>query len=383
MAIFTAQQATTAVTAYNLAQSRSALNSLISEYQQIFDTISLASGAGADMVEIRMTKYDYNRVRFLLIDNGYTVSDLPVDTILQDDRQVTYTITVTWPTVTVARLTGISPSTFSASKGVASTIEFIPQGGQAPYTWTITGGTLPNGLAYGSLSRVASLTITGTPTVLGTGSVNYTLVDSSGQSFSGNITWSIVTSNTVYLGTTPVELNRASGAITLSDVSITGNAGTVTNGVYTQGDQTLAGVKTFTDGLAGALTGNVLGNLTGNVSGNAGTVTNGVYTNQSYVNPTWITSLDGGKLTGTVVATNGVVTTATYTDPSWLTITKSKVGLANVDNISVATILNNTTLTGTTAINQATLAANGDTANSLVNKAYIDSKIWLALAVGL
>ena len=395
MAIFTAQQATTAVTAYNLAQSKSALNSLISEYQQIFDQISVASAAGADLIEIKITKYDYNRVKYLLVDNGYTITDLPVDTILQDDKQVTYNVTIAWPTVAVARLTGISPSTFSASKGVASTIELIPQGGQSPYTWTITGGSLPAGLTFGSLSRVASLSITGTPTVLGTGSVNYTLVDSSGQSFSGNITWSIVTSNTVYLGTTPVELNRASGAITLSDVSITGNAATVSLGVYTESDQTINGVKTFTESILADLTGNVLGdltgnvlgnltgNVTGNVSGNAGTVTNGVYTNQSYTNPAWIASLAGSKLTGTVVATDGVVTTGSYSDPSWLTISKTKVGLSNVDNVSVATILNDTTLTGTTAINQGTLTTVGSSSTSLVNKNYVDRQVLFNLAVGI
>lgn len=49
--------------------------------------------------------------------------------------------------------------------------------------------------------------------------------------------------------------------------------------VQVTGAQTIAGVKTFSDGI----TANVTGNVTGNVSGNAGTVTNGVYTtgNQS------------------------------------------------------------------------------------------------------
>ena len=41
------------------------------------------------------------------------------------------------------------------------------------------------------------------------------------------------------------------------------------------------------------------GPLTGNVTGNADTVTNGVYTNGSYANPSWITSLAYSKLTGT------------------------------------------------------------------------------------
>ena len=40
--------------------------------------------------------------------------------------------------------------------------------------------------------------------------------------------------------------------------------------------------------------------LNQNTSGNAGTVTNGVYTTGSYADPTWITSLAGSKITGTI-----------------------------------------------------------------------------------
>ncbi len=38
--------------------------------------------------------------------------------------------------------------------------------------------------------------------------------------------------------------------------SITGNAGTVTNGVYTSGDQTIGGTKTFTNTISGSINGN-------------------------------------------------------------------------------------------------------------------------------
>ena len=60
--------------------------------------------------------------------------------------------------------------------------------------------------------------------------------------------------------------------------------------------------------------GTITANLTGNVTGNADTVTNGVYTNQSYSNPSWITSLAGSKvtsipnssLTNSAISINGV-----------------------------------------------------------------------------
>jgi hypothetical protein len=72
------------------------------------------------------------------------------------------------------------------------------------------------------------------------------------------------------------------------------------------GDQTIAGIKTFSS------------TIVGNINGNAATVTNGVVTTGSYPDPAWITSINGSKLTGTVVATDGVVTTGSYTNPSWI-----------------------------------------------------------------
>jgi hypothetical protein len=53
--------------------------------------------------------------------------------------------------------------------------------------------------------------------------------------------------------------------------NITGNAGTVTNGVYTTGNQTIGGTKNFSS------------TITGNITGNAATVTNGVYLSGSSI----------------------------------------------------------------------------------------------------
>ena len=100
--------------------------------------------------------------------------------------------------------------------------------------------------------------------------------------------------------------------ITLSSTSytgnvtgnLTGNADTVTNGVYTTGDQTISGTKTFS---------NTIG---GNISGNAESVTNGVYTDGSYADPTWITSIAGSKVSGNISGNAGTVTNGVYTTSS-------------------------------------------------------------------
>lgn len=54
--------------------------------------------------------------------------------------------------------------------------------------------------------------------------------------------------------------------------------------VYTAGDQTIGGVKTFSSSISGSVT------------GNAGTVTNGVYTTGAYANPAWLTSVATAKV---------------------------------------------------------------------------------------
>jgi uncharacterized protein (TIGR02145 family) len=70
--------------------------------------------------------------------------------------------------------------------------------------------------------------------------------------------------------------NPIVGSVTGSSGSTTGNYGTVTNGVYTVGDQTIAGAKTFSSTIVGSVSGNAVtvttnANLTGPVTsvGNA------------------------------------------------------------------------------------------------------------------
>ena len=108
-----------------------------------------------------------------------------------------------------------------------------------------------------------------------------------GPSFTGivtSVTPSTDTSNT-QIATTAFVKNSLNNSNTYT-MSVTGNAGTVTNGVYTAGNQTIAGVKTFSS------------TISGSIDGNAGTVTNGVYTSGSYSNPSWITSIAYSKVTG-------------------------------------------------------------------------------------
>ena len=110
----------------------------------------------------------------------------------------------------------------------------------------------------------------------------------SSSSFTGTVTGITVdtnASNTSFATTAFVKnaLNQSSNTFSHN---ISGNAGTVTNGVYTTGNQTIGGVKTFSS------------TISGSIDGNAATATNGVVTTGSYANPSWITSLANSKVTG-------------------------------------------------------------------------------------
>lgn len=80
--------------------------------------------------------------------------------------------------------------------------------------------------------------------------------------------------------------------------------------------------------------GNVTGNVTGNLFGNADTVTNGVYTNQTYSDPTWISTLAGSKITGNISGNAGTATTFETAR------TINNVSFNGSSNITVPTLVN-------------------------------------------
>ena len=103
------------------------------------------------------------------------------------------------------------------------------------------------------------------------------------------ITGTTITANTQFSG-------AGTGLTgTATSLSIGGNAATVTNGFYTTSSFNLGTTSIAVNRASASQT------LTGiSIDGNAGTVTNGVVTTGSYADPTWITSLDGSKITGTM-----------------------------------------------------------------------------------
>lgn len=127
----------------------------------------------------------------------------------------------TWSLDTTAYLTGNQTITLSGDlAGSGST--------------TITTTLANSGVTAGTYTKV-------TVDAKGRVTTGATLASADLPTYTGTITSSQVTTA---LGFTPYNSTNPNGYIT-STGSITGNAGTVTNGVYTTGDQTIAGTKTF------------------------------------------------------------------------------------------------------------------------------------------
>jgi hypothetical protein len=119
--------------------------------------------------------------------------------------------------------------------------------------------------------------------------------------------------------------------------SITGNAGTVTNGVYTTGDQSIAGIKTFSS------------TIVGSISGNAGTVTNGVYTtgDQSIAGIKTFSSTIVGSISGNA---------GTVTNGAYINVTNSFTSTQNIlatTNQLVLGTTNTTTISATAPASSA------------------------------
>ena len=112
------------------------------------------------------------------------------------------------------------------------------------------------------------------------------------------------------------------------------------------------------------------GPLTGNVTGNADTVTNGVYTNGSYANPSWITSLAYSKLTGTpTIPAAQIQSDWTQSNNALLDYIKNKPTLTNgtVTSVIGTGTVSGLTLTGTvTSTGNLTLGGTIDKTSSSV-----------------
>lgn len=172
--------------------------------------------------------------------NGYTSNTGTVTSVGGTGTVSGLTLSGTVTTsgsLTLGGTLSVTPSNFASQ--TANTVLAAPNGAAGTPTFrALVAADIPtlNQNTTGTASNV-----TGTVAIANGGTGSTTA--------SGALTnlGAAATNQTMYIGTTGVVINRVSASLSLTGVSIDGNAGTVTNGVYTTGNQSIAGVKTFTD----------------------------------------------------------------------------------------------------------------------------------------
>ena len=131
----------------------------------------------------------------------------------------------------------------------------------------------------GALGATASINIGTTSIPVNRSSASQSLTGISIDGNAGSVTNGFYTSSSFNLGTTSIAVNRSSASQSLTGINIDGSAGSVSAANIT--DTTLAsnvtGSSLTSVGTLANLT--VTNPISGGVTGNAGTVTNGVYTN--------------------------------------------------------------------------------------------------------
>ena len=244
------------------------------------------------------------------------------------------------------------------------------------------GGLLVNAPTATALATARTIAISGAVTGTATsfnGSADITINATAlaAANLSGTIPSAVLGNSSVFIGSTSVALNRATGALALTGVSIDGNAGTATSAATLTTARTIAisgavtgtatsfnGSTDITISTTALAAANLSGTIPAAVLGNSAHFigTTSIALNRASATQTLTgVSIDGNA--GTV--TNGVVTTGSYADPAWITsLAKSKVGLANVENTALSTWAGSSNIT---TIGAATAASLTVTGNLVVN----------------
>lgn len=139
-------------------------------------------------------------------------------------------------------------------------------------------------------------------------------VDGSGVYFNGSVSGTTTLKASASAGSTVITLPAVTGTVVT-----TGDTGSITAAM-----------------LAGSIPNNKLTNSSitiGSTSVSLGSTSTTLSGLSSVTATTFIGSLNGNADT----VTNGVYTSGSYSDPSWLTLSKSKIGLSNVENTTLST----------------------------------------------
>jgi hypothetical protein len=150
--------------------------------------------------------------------------------------------------------------------------------------------------------------------------------------------------------------------------------------------QSVKGIVTIGTGINVDVNGVISVPTVTTISGNAGTVTNGVYTTGSYADPTWITSLAASKVgLGSVTNESKATMFASPTFTGTVSgVTATMVGLGSVTNESKVTMFSSPTFTGTVTIPAgASISGYATSSGATISGASISNAVGMNFASGV
>ena len=238
----------------------------VAELDARFDDLAV----GLDPAATTATNIPTNSIRFTSASNKWQ----KYNGSAWNDLAATYAIAISGNAATVTNgvystATYANPTFITSLAGSKITGEISGNAGTATKLFAARN---INGVAFDGTAAI-SLNLNNSVTFNNAGGGA-----ASGTAFSGGAAIT-VSYNTVGAPSTSGVNATGSWDISITGASATtGNAATVTNGVYTTGDQTIAGSKTFSSQIIGSISGNAATATTATTATTAGSVTNGVYT---------------------------------------------------------------------------------------------------------
>jgi hypothetical protein len=149
-------------------------------------------------------------------------------------------IKISWPSsvpATYPNITGITPSNIQGNQNVYFSQTFSAVNGTGPYNYSVSG-TLPTGLSWSTLTNVTTITLSGTPTQLGslTPGFTITVTDSQSKTFSQAVSWiisnsSVITIATQSAGTNALSYNPNTGVLSFTPYLLTAATSSTLGGV--------------------------------------------------------------------------------------------------------------------------------------------------------
>ena len=218
---------------------------------------------------------------------------------------------------------GTSAPSWKEATASATANAVAVRNGSGQLAGDITGNaaTVTNGVVTtGSYSNPAWITALAGSKITGNisgnaANVTGTVAVANGGTGAGTLTGYVYGNGTgAMTASTTIPGSAISGNISGSAANIT--TYTINQSLATSSSPTFAGLT-------------VSGTIAGNITGNAGTVTNGVVSTGSYANPAWITSLAGSKISGDISGNASNITAYTI---------NQSVGTGNTPTFASATL---------------------------------------------